>query len=143
MNVTGTNGTAIVALKVRTTPARIEIENARTRISVDSTKPRAEAGYRGWHDEVAFRRDDSKSALLSGVARVAREGDLFARPADNPDAFAEIASERLFDMPGDAPVGSGFIPLSPPAINIEFTPARIVVHPGAIEISYGRAAGGT
>lgn len=129
-------GEARVRISIRTTPARIDVNNARTKLEIDSAKPREELGYRGWHSKIADLQRFSYSRASKGIERRVRGGMELARIENGGNPIAEQARRRLDEYWSDHSVEMAFLPKSPPQVRVEFTPAEISIEPARLDIEF-------
>lgn len=130
----------LIQLRINTTPARLEIKHGKSGIEVDSTVPREEIGYRHWHAQIHEDRRVSKLRYDQGIDRIVTEGDRLAQIENPNDPIPEMAASRLDTWNEDHVYVLGFIPRTPPEINVRFSPAEISYESGVIKIRYGEAS---
>lgn len=129
-------GAGRVRISIRTTPARMDIQNGRARLEIDSSKPREELGYRGWHSGIADLQRFSYSRASKGIERRVRSGIELARIENGGNPIAEQARQRLDEYWSDHSVEMAFLPESPPQVRVEFTPAEISLEPARLDVEF-------
>ncbi len=129
-------GTGKMRISIRTAPARMDIQNGRTRLEIDSSKPREELGYRGWHSGIAALQSFSYSRSSKGIERRVRGGIELSRIENRGNPIAEQARRRLSEYWSDHSVEMAFLPESPPQVRVEFTPAEISIEPARLEVEF-------
>ncbi|WP_418791022.1 DUF6470 family protein [Phosphitispora sp. TUW77] len=101
-------------IQTRIIPARMDISVQSPRVFIDMTRPLEQMGLKGIVPFATEYAKKGKAAVLSGIARVAGEGDTLARSIGNDAAvIGRIARAKSFDK---AQFNIGLIPRSAPEI---------------------------
>ncbi|ADG83628.1 DUF6470 family protein [Thermincola potens] len=129
-------------MQLITAPPEMEIKIDYPRVHIDQTQALADIGYKKVIALEAEQAHEGQATVLSGIERVAREGDSLARSAGRGTALiADIAWQNSFD---NRDYNVAAIPHTPPkiwftgGININVRPGnvRLQVNPNFPEIKF-------
>ena len=111
----------------------IQVKNATVRVSVDSTQARASEGYLGWYAGIDDDKSYTDSQVAKGISKTNAEGYRLSR-IQLGSPYREIYGTRLSQWMDDHQTQIAYLPKTPPAINVEFTPAEISYPPPAVNL---------
>lgn len=83
-------------IQLDTEAAKLEIRQPKGTLEMDGTPFRYSYGIKSWQTFSNDNAQDSKEAVLEGIARIAQEGDRMAMIESKENAVAEIAADNNF-----------------------------------------------